>query len=279
MITSIANRTSFSLEEEASHLHDQIQEILLKAHLAVQLLQNITSLQNRSILILDRLEPLRDALEDLSAFGEDRLRNISDSVPFALNEASESLAQVQAQVPLGLNLTAINNTVGNLREETGNARASADAGTSTVQNLNSDFIALSQLASLLLNRSRSIDSEAVVLLERARFFFELAHVGVVEANSIVNQTESLLMELRSNTQNAGVLQEGLMGVIANVDSAERISADVANDISRERILLQQLERDLMNAIEIMERAGTNLQETLKVRTDLCIHRMIGFFKF
>jgi len=247
--------------------------ILSKAHLAVRLLENVTSLQSRSVLILDRLELVQDTLEDVSAMGEETLLNISQAVPFASSEASESLAQVQGLSPLELNLSAISNALDDLSVETESARVSADDRVSNLRNLSDEFMVLNQLASSLLNRSRSIDSEAGVLLERAQWFFQQAQTGAMEANSIINQTEFLLIALNNSLRDTDVLQEGLQSIIDNVNSAERESIDVAIEVSRERIELGQLERDLMEVIESMDRASENLQETLKVRTLLitCTH--------
>ena len=235
-----------------------------EAQSSIQRLLYASSLQNRTIEILNELELFLISVEDLSAVGQDSLSNISVVVPDNLEEARRALEDVLALSPLEIDFNSTSDLLDTLGKEVDDARTSADAASSQLQDLNDEFVQLNESAVMVLRESQQLDDEAQLLLERARHFFDQAQTGVTEGNAVINETEVLLGRLQDSSRDLDRLVEGLQSVVDNVERAEDLSSIALDEVRRNVLLVMQLENKISDALRSLEQADRNLQQTLRV---------------
>ena len=235
-----------------------------EAQSSIQRLLYASSLQNRTIEILNELELFLISVEDLSAVGQDSLSNISVVVPDTLEEARRALEDVLALSPLEIDFNSTSDLLDMLGKEVDDARTSADAASSQLQDLNDEFVQLNESAVTVLKESQQLDDEAQLLLGRARHFFNQAQTGVTEGNAVINETEVLLGRLQDRSRDVDRLVEGLQSVVDNVERAVDLSSIALDEVRRNVLLMMQLENKISDALRSLEQVDRNLQQTLRV---------------
>ena len=251
-------------------LYSRISMALSDAQSSTEVLVEIASIQNSSLIIQSSTEALLPNLEDLSAEVRNRLMSISLEVPASVERATRSLEEVSKLSPLQLDLNSTQGSLEMLQRDVQEADTSNGVVSSTLTRYGEEYAQLNLSLSSLLEESKRLDKDAEFLLERARRYLNLGQTSRDESNAIIKEVQSLLDALRNSTSDQDRLVQGLGSVIRNVELAEMEVSRVAREVGSERSNLRTLEGDIETAVGTLERAASNLQEALNVSQWLCI---------
>ena len=266
--SSEANQNSLLLLEIANDLHRRILIVLSVASSSLQRLYNAAALQNSTIAVVQGADTTLDVLEDRLALGEEALDNANVTVPEATSEASRVFTSVASIFMDDSTLNTAGADLQKLQEDFESIQNSVAEVSFLSDNLQTEVSSLSNSVAIILEESEQLNSEASVLVQRSGDALLLANDSTTRGNAIIAEAEYLLMQIQNRSNNIGFLVIGLNEVIMNVERAEDLSRAATMETLQIDSEVRRLATDLRIAMELLEQASRNLNETLRV-SEIC----------
>ena len=260
-----ANTTSHEQEALANSLLEDITCALDNASRALELLDEIITLQNSTLADVRRIEdeilpPLFDAyMEARSAFTD-----ADQSVPLALDEANRVLEAVQNISISKFDAESRHGELDKIVADTLELSISASNAQDELELFLTNFTSLNSSAVDLLTESRELNNLAQELLGIAHSARALAENSVAKGNAVIAEGRSILSQLQEKLKDAENFTTGLEEVIRNIESVENGSVAVETKAERNALELVGVASTLNLAAQTLQNASLFVEEALEV---------------
>lgn len=256
------------LQSEASLLLEAVSVSLRNASSALQRLRDTVVLQGQVQTALEVVDSDLIALELLAEGVGGALDEAAMDVPIAAMEAARALAAILnislEDFDLDFDPDSKRVQVDGIEEGVVRVSVLVDNAEVFLGDIRGNFSTLNTSAVQMLARSRELNAEARLLLDRSRAALSLANASATLGNLVITDAAVILLELEMAFADVMNFSDGLGAVIRNVQVAERQSLEA-------ELAAEQAEEDLrgvassVNASAVLlEGVSAMLSETLAV---------------
>lgn len=266
-VVSESEDLSLELHSASLLLLERATLTLQEARTTLQRLRSTLALQERVAATLDDIDARLLSLERLSDELLTSLDNATAEVPTALSESERALAAL-------LNISLEGVAASRERE----VAALEDDVTSTRTLLNtvarfkdavwSNFTELNATGTVLILRSRRLNMEAVILLERSRAAYSRASDSVTRGNIVIRDAEMILSKLRMLFSEGSDLSMGLEEVLRNIEEAERLSLMADEEAQEVSQTVQGVAATLNETLSLLEVVSQTLDQTMQISNEV-----------